>query len=129
LFALVVPIVTKGLRTCIHRVLQGPSPRAEVQVVKRFSVALVSATLLASMLQVMQPAGAGADPTTSLDVNRSVEAVVMTGQQLPSWSTTPAQGVANPYPCGSGDGSRGAPLPSPGCDTSSSFRDAHNGTY
>ena len=96
---------------------------------KRSLAALVGAILLVSIAQLAQSAPATAGPTASLDVNRSVEAVVMTGQQLPTWSRTPAQGVANPYPCGSGDGQYGVPNPPiPGCDVSGSFRDAHNGT-
>src|SRR5436309_1393745 len=83
----------------------------EVHLVKRSLAPLVSTTLVAALVQLAGPDSAGAAPTASLDVNRSVEAVVMTGRQLPSWSTTPAQGVANPYPCGRGDGQSGRPSP------------------
>src|SRR5207302_6036765 len=90
---------------------------------------LVAATLLGSGLSIVPSSIADTASAASVDVNRQVEAVVMTGQQIPSWSRLPAQGVANPYPCGSGDGQYGVPGPPvPGCDVSSGFRDAHNGT-
>jgi hypothetical protein len=68
-----------------------------------------------AMLLPLQAAGpAAAGPT---DVNRDVEAVVMTGAEFPQWSRLPAQGQAKTYPSGSkrqgGD----------------NVRDAHNGTF
>ncbi len=49
---------------------------------------------------------------------RDAAPIVLTGADLPAWSRLPAQGVAQPYPSGTGD-------PSPFGDT---VRTAHNGT-
>jgi hypothetical protein len=66
---------------------------------------------LAATLVSPLPGPVAAAPT---DVPaRDVEPVVLTGLQLPEWSRLPAEGVANPYPSGSGQ-----------TDTT---RDAHNG--
>lgn len=85
---------------------------------------LIASTLIFSLGPLAPHAGAAVT-----DVNRASEAVVMTGSQFPDWSRLPAQGVAKPYPCGSGDSQYGMPNPdAKDCDTSKNFRDAHNGT-
>ncbi|MFN2545141.1 MAG: Ig-like domain-containing protein [Actinomycetota bacterium] len=61
--------------------------------------ALVTASaVIASFVQLVPSQEASA---TSTEVNRTVEAVVMTGQQFPTWSRLPAEGVADPNPLGS----------------------------
>ncbi|MFN2594479.1 MAG: hypothetical protein ABR579_06280 [Actinomycetota bacterium] len=85
---------------------------------------LIASTLIVSLGPLSGHAGAAAT-----DANRDSEAVIMTGSQFPDWSRLPAQGAAKPYPCGSGDARYGMPNLDPkDCDTSTSFRDAHNGT-
>jgi hypothetical protein len=59
---------------------------------------------------VLPVVASSAVSAATLDVNRGVEVVIMTGQQFPNWSRLPAQGAANPIP-----------------STSSTLRDAHNG--
>ena len=71
----------------------------------------VSASGLVAGLLAGAPAGAQTGPT---EFARSVEPVVLTGADIPSWSGLPAQGIANPDP------------PNPPAD--GTFRDAHNGT-
>jgi hypothetical protein len=68
---------------------------------------MAAAMTIALTLPAVARTGATA---ATLDVNRGAEAVIMTGQQFPSWSRVPAEGAA-------------APIPS----TSTTFRDAHNG--
>lgn len=58
-----------------------------------------------------------AAPTGPLAVARDAAPVVLTGAQIPQWAAPAAQGVAKPYPAGTGD-------PSPVGDH---VRTAHNG--
>lgn len=89
---------------------------------------LISWLIATSLIVSLGPLAGHASAAVT-DVNRNAEAVVMTGSQFPDWSRLPAQGVAKPYPCGSGDSGYGMPNPDPkDCDTSTNFRDAHNGT-
>jgi hypothetical protein len=80
---------------------------------KRRTTIAVALSLAATLLPFYPGTPATAAPT---DVNRDVEAVVMTGAQLPEWSRLPAQGQAKTYPSGSSQGGDNA-------------RDAHNGTF
>lgn len=74
---------------------------------------------------------AGLDTSISAALQRSgsaarhVEAVVMTGNQLPGWSAPSAQGAPYPYPSGATiSGQLFDPTPIPG-----QVRDAHNGMF
>jgi hypothetical protein len=80
---------------------------------RRRTTILAALALSAAMLPFQPGSPATAAPT---DVNRDVEAIVMTGQQFPDWSRLPAQGQAKTYPSGSSQGGDGV-------------RDAHNGTF
>jgi hypothetical protein len=72
-----------------------------------------------------------------LQVDRSVEAVVLSGAQLPAWSVPPAQGVPMPYPSGANLAQCPDQLPQQFCDGLSQFTEqlgfsgtdnnAHNG--
>lgn len=90
-------------------------------------------------------AGLDTDPATALQRSasaaRQVEAVVMTGAQLPGWSAAAAQGLPHPYPSGTGIVNQclgtgapaalcngiGAPLSGTPLDTE--IRSAHNGSF
>jgi len=72
---------------------------------------LVGAAVISTALIVAAPASvAGVSPVDA--PARQVEAVVLTGAQLPGWSGVAADGVANPHPTGM---------------TQFGTRDAHNG--
>ncbi len=81
---------------------------------KTRNAALIVLALIASSLSVGSAKAAPSDLP-----NRSVEAIVLTGAQLPGWSGPAADGVAKPYPNGASEdypfGGRGE-------------RDAHAGT-
>jgi hypothetical protein len=67
--------------------------------VKRLFSGLVGAFVLGLVVPAIQsPQVASADAVQP--VERGVEAVVMTGQQFPTWSRLPAEGVATPNPLG-----------------------------
>ena len=90
-------------------------------------------------------AGLDTDPLTAAQragsAARQVEAVVMTGQQLPGWSAPSAVGAPYPYPSGTGlvEQCLGAGAPSEFCDgllgqlngtpLDTTVRSAHNGVF
>jgi hypothetical protein len=74
--------------------------------------------LAAAMLPLGAPAQAQTEGTPADVPARGVEAIVLTGAQLPGWSGPAADGVAEPYPSGASDDN-------PFGDEK---RDAHNGT-
>ena len=77
----------------------------------------------------------------SASAAREVEAVVLTGVQLPGWSAPSAQGLPHPYPSGTGliDQCQSAGVPDEFCQgvlgtlagtpLDTSIRSAHNGTF
>lgn len=89
--------------------------------------------------------GLDSDPLSaaqrSASAARAVEAVVLTGSQLPGWSAPPAQGLPHPYPSGTGliDQCQSAGIPAEFCDGAlgslagtpldTSVRSAHNGSF
>lgn len=89
--------------------------------------------------------GLDTDPLSALQrtasANRAVEAVVMTGAQLPGWSALPAQGLPHPYPSGTGliDQCQSAGIPEEFCTgvlgplngtpLDTTVRSAHNGSF
>lgn len=89
--------------------------------------------------------GLDTDPASaaqrSASAAREVEAVVLTGAQLPGWSAVPAQGVPHPYPSGTGLASqcRSAGGPEAFCSglgdalagtpLDPEVRSAHNGSF
>jgi hypothetical protein len=83
------------------------APYLQEHALRRAVVASIFVAVLAATL----PSGPVTAAPTDAPV-RSVEPVVVTGAQLPTWSRLPAQGLSKPYPSGALDG----------------VRDAHNGT-
>ena len=69
------------------------------------ATSFLAATLLASALAFVAPAARAA----SVEAERAVEPVVLTGAHLPQWSRLPAEGVADPH------------------NPTDDVRDAHNG--
>ena len=65
---------------------------------KRPTTVLAATTLLGSILPILAGVSPAAADVTVID--RSGEAVVLTGRQVPSWSRLSAQGLATPNPFG-----------------------------
>ena len=76
---------------------------------KRRLAGVLATAVLAAIAPVATPVASAAPQDLP---ERSAEAVVLTGAQLPTWSQLPAKGVGQPYPGGYLDG----------------VRDAHHGT-
>ena len=85
---------------------------------RRLTLVSTVFAMVATVLPLGAPAVAQTEQTPAAIPAREVEAVILSGAQLPGWSGPAADGVAAPYPSGAGD-------PNPIGDKK---RDAHNGT-
>ena len=86
---------------------------------------LVAALTACSLAGAGLAASAAPSETAPLPIARAAAPVVLTGAQLPGWSSPAAVGVAQPYPSGmTGDYSKGIPKQL----GSYAIRSAHNGT-
>jgi hypothetical protein len=84
---------------------------------RRLTVSITAFMIAATVLPIAAPAQAQTEQTPAAVPARGVEAVVLTGAQLPGWSGPAADGVAEPYPSGASEDN-------PFGDQK---RDAHNG--